>query len=79
MCIRDRLLLPKSSLSEERISLVVQMRLVLPLQTVLDSTKCGTLGGYLLDSFLDGINSGKCIGIISSVNLQTIYTKTRCV
>ena len=28
-----QLLLPKSSLSEERISLVVQMRLVLPLQT----------------------------------------------
>ncbi len=45
------------------------------LQTVLNSTKCGTLGGYLLDSFLDGFNSILSIGIICSINLQTVYTK----
>ena len=49
------------------------------LQTVLDSTKCGTLGGYLLDCSLNGIDSAQRICIICTVYLDTFDAKSSCI
>ena len=44
------------------------------LKSVLNSTKCGTLGGYLLDCSCDSLNSRISIRGICSIYLQSVYT-----
>ena len=46
------------------------------LKSVLNCTKCGTLGGYLLDCFFDGINCILSICVIRTINFQILNSKT---